>query len=315
MPLFHYALRPGGVLFLGASESVDQHEDLFSTVDRKWKIFRRVNARRQVLDAFPIGRGKTRPVEAPPAERREVAGGPRPRHARRAHAADALRSTRAWSWTSAARPSTSPAGPVSIWSPRPASRRTAWSEMAREDLRHDLTAVLRESAKTADEAVRRRVRVRINGGTRFVTIAVTPITEPRPLRGLFFVTFEAEPSAGPRRLGGIGGRGGVRGRPPRRSWTSLGRRSGASSTRWRKRRRTTRSSRRPTRSSRAPTRSSRAATRSWRRGGRRCNRSTRSWRRSIPSSERRSTTSPTRRAIYRTCSTARTPPRSSWMPT
>ena len=127
MPLFHYALRPGGLLFLGASESVDQHENLFSTVDRKWKIFRRVNARRQVLDAFPIGRGKTRPVEAPPAERREVAEAPalatlveRMLLTRSGH--------RAWSWTSAARPSTSPAGPVNIWSPRPASRRTAWSE-------------------------------------------------------------------------------------------------------------------------------------------------------------------------------------------
>ncbi len=76
MPLFHYALRPAGLLFLGAAESIDRHEDLFSTVDRKWKIFRRVNARRQVLEEFPIGRGKTRPVEAVPADRREVADAP-----------------------------------------------------------------------------------------------------------------------------------------------------------------------------------------------------------------------------------------------
>ena len=50
------------------------------------------------------------------------------------------------------------------------------------------------------------MRVTINGGIRFVNIAVTPITEPKPLRGLFLVTFEAVPGAGPRRLrGGIGG--------------------------------------------------------------------------------------------------------------
>ena len=314
MPLFHYALRPGGLLFLGASESVDQHENLFSTVDRKWKIFRRVNARRQVLDAFPIGRGKTRPVEAPPAERREVP---------EAHALATLvermlltRSGHSGVVVDKRGETLYVAGRAGEYlEPAAGEPPHRLVRMAREDLRHDLTAVLREAARTADEAVRRGVRVRINGGTRFVNIAVTPITEPGPLRGLFLVTFETVPSAGPRRLGGgIGARRGARGRQPRRSWTSSGTRSSASSTRWRKRRRTTRSSRRPTRSSRVPTRSSRAATRSWRRGGRRCNRSTRSWRRSMPSSEPRSTTSPTPRATCRTCSTARTRPRSSWMP-
>src|SRR3984893_1469682 len=72
IPLFHYALKPGGLLFLGAAESIDRHDDLFSTVDRKWKLFRRVNATRPVLEGFLISRGKTRPVEASAADRREV---------------------------------------------------------------------------------------------------------------------------------------------------------------------------------------------------------------------------------------------------
>lgn len=38
---FHYALVPGGLLFLGKSESVFQHEDLFDNVHRDAKIFRR----------------------------------------------------------------------------------------------------------------------------------------------------------------------------------------------------------------------------------------------------------------------------------
>jgi two-component system, chemotaxis family, CheB/CheR fusion protein len=41
MPLFHYALRQNGVLFLGNSESIGDATDLFSVVDRKWKIFKR----------------------------------------------------------------------------------------------------------------------------------------------------------------------------------------------------------------------------------------------------------------------------------
>lgn len=41
LPLFHYALSEGGYLFLGTSETVGDHTDLFEEVDRKWKIFKR----------------------------------------------------------------------------------------------------------------------------------------------------------------------------------------------------------------------------------------------------------------------------------
>ncbi|HLF97037.1 MAG TPA: chemotaxis protein CheB [Methylococcaceae bacterium] len=41
IPLFHYALNPGGGLFLGTSETVGEFAPLFATVDRKWKIYRR----------------------------------------------------------------------------------------------------------------------------------------------------------------------------------------------------------------------------------------------------------------------------------
>ncbi|HEY6396332.1 MAG TPA: chemotaxis protein CheB, partial [Solirubrobacteraceae bacterium] len=39
IPAFHYALKPGGFLFLGASESIGQFGELFSVVDQKHKIF------------------------------------------------------------------------------------------------------------------------------------------------------------------------------------------------------------------------------------------------------------------------------------
>ena len=40
IPLFRYALNPGGLLFLGASETVSGPMDLFAAVDTKWKIYR-----------------------------------------------------------------------------------------------------------------------------------------------------------------------------------------------------------------------------------------------------------------------------------
>ena len=41
MSLFHYALNPGGFLFLGTSESTDEFPHLFSPVNRRWKLFQR----------------------------------------------------------------------------------------------------------------------------------------------------------------------------------------------------------------------------------------------------------------------------------
>ena len=41
IPTFHYALKPGGILFLGASESVAGFTELFEPVDKKYKIYSR----------------------------------------------------------------------------------------------------------------------------------------------------------------------------------------------------------------------------------------------------------------------------------
>jgi two-component system CheB/CheR fusion protein len=41
IPLFHYALNPAGILFLGTSESIGEYTDLFQPLNSKWKIFER----------------------------------------------------------------------------------------------------------------------------------------------------------------------------------------------------------------------------------------------------------------------------------
>jgi len=41
LPLFHYALNPRGMLFLGTSESIGEFAPLFEVLDRKQKIYRR----------------------------------------------------------------------------------------------------------------------------------------------------------------------------------------------------------------------------------------------------------------------------------
>ncbi len=41
---FHYALKPGGVLFLSPSESIGNHTGLFSPLNRKWKLFTAIHS-------------------------------------------------------------------------------------------------------------------------------------------------------------------------------------------------------------------------------------------------------------------------------
>ncbi len=41
IPLFHYALKPNGILFLGTSEGVGESVELFAVLDRKAKLYRR----------------------------------------------------------------------------------------------------------------------------------------------------------------------------------------------------------------------------------------------------------------------------------
>ncbi len=42
IPAFHYALKPGGVLFLSPSESIGNHHALFSALNRKWKFYQAI---------------------------------------------------------------------------------------------------------------------------------------------------------------------------------------------------------------------------------------------------------------------------------
>jgi two-component system CheB/CheR fusion protein len=54
IPVFHFALRPGGYLFLGSSENVSRHAKLFAPVERSYRIFHKVDAGVRLLSDFPL---------------------------------------------------------------------------------------------------------------------------------------------------------------------------------------------------------------------------------------------------------------------
>jgi two-component system CheB/CheR fusion protein len=80
LEMFHFALRPGGYLFLGSSESADTAAHLFSVVDKKNRIYRAnpVSRAPRVMPNLPLGVVKTampiaqalQPGDARPEKRR-----------------------------------------------------------------------------------------------------------------------------------------------------------------------------------------------------------------------------------------------------
>ena len=83
VPVFHFALKPRGVLFLGNSENVSRHPSLFAPVDRAFRVFEKIetDARMHPVLALPSA---PRPVrneaDAPPP--RALDGIPSPRRDR-----------------------------------------------------------------------------------------------------------------------------------------------------------------------------------------------------------------------------------------
>ncbi|GAA5509963.1 chemotaxis protein CheB [Novipirellula caenicola] len=59
MGIFYYALQRQGYLLLGTAETIGRQDELFSTVDKRWRIFQRANSAPHVRIDFPIPSGQT----------------------------------------------------------------------------------------------------------------------------------------------------------------------------------------------------------------------------------------------------------------
>ena len=66
--VFHFALNPGGFLLLGPSETIGRGTDLFDTVSKKWRVYRRIETTSRGPIDFPIvpTTGQQRPPEFAP---------------------------------------------------------------------------------------------------------------------------------------------------------------------------------------------------------------------------------------------------------
>ena len=186
LSIFSYSLNPGGILFLGLSESIGAMSDAFLTIDTKNKIFKRKDyvSKREAMNYLPM------PINNP----QEKAG---------------EKSRQAINITAEAQQAiiesfSPPAvlindkgdimyinGQIGKYlEPTPGKANMNIFSMAHKDLRNDIGIAI-------DKAMRENSKITVKGVTfnddthqRTLNIIAKPITHPEPLKNSFLVVFE-----------------------------------------------------------------------------------------------------------------------------
>ncbi|MFP4346516.1 MAG: chemotaxis protein CheB [Anaerolineales bacterium] len=190
IPLFHYALRPGGYLFLGTADGLARQSELFKVVDQKWNIVRAADNQRQ--RGTPGRRGFALPPLIGETRRP-----PRTRVRDDAPVQDYLLSFLLEHYTPPG-VLVNEEGRVLYFHGRtgkylePPAGEAALDllPMAREGLRIPLTAALHRVLHHRKEIVYERVRVQMNDHEQLVRLIVRPLEEYEALGGLTLVLFE-----------------------------------------------------------------------------------------------------------------------------
>ena len=190
IPAFHYALKPGGVLFLSPSEGIGDHTDLFEPLSRKHKLYQAkpsVTSARTVL-AGGLGWTRARTGKEPDEA---------PQKAQGASVADL---TKRMLLQSYAPPSvvTDEKGDIlyvhgdtgRYLRPAPGQASLNIIEMAREGLRLELRTAIHNAASRNKPVFHRNLQVKTNGGLHGVDLSVRPMTEPGAPQMCLIVSFQ-----------------------------------------------------------------------------------------------------------------------------
>jgi two-component system CheB/CheR fusion protein len=187
MPLFHYSLNPGGVLFLGSAESISTFTDLFASLSIKSRLFRK---RESLLHAEPVvfpasfiplrpGVPKELPMMKPAINLQSLADQLLLQH------------------FSPSAVLTNNKGDIIYISGRtgkylePAAGKANWNifAMAREALRLDLGSAFQKALREKGAVTVKGLKSMTGNATQTVDITVQAIAEPEALRGMVMIVF------------------------------------------------------------------------------------------------------------------------------
>ena len=197
IPLFHYSLKPGGILFLGSAETIGGSTDLFVPLNGKSRLFERTES---VAGTGPVEfpssfsapaptDAETRPTPEPAASLQSVADQLILQH----YAPPAVLAN--------------DKGDILYISGRtgkylePTAGKANWNvfAMTREGLRYEVADAFQTVLRKRERVTLHGLKVGTNGGTHCVEVTLQRLDAPAPLRGLVLIVFTdvAAPAASP----------------------------------------------------------------------------------------------------------------------
>lgn len=187
IPLFHYSLSPGGILFLGSSETVGGFTDLFASLGGKTRLYRRTES------ATPA-----EPIEFPASFAPRLPAGIETRsQTKTPQSFQSLADQLVLEHYSPPTVLVNDQGNILYVSGRsgnylePAAGKANWNifAMAREGLRYELNNVFQKVVRHGGIETRKGLRIGTKGAEHFVNLSVQRLEEPAPLRGLVIIAF------------------------------------------------------------------------------------------------------------------------------
>jgi len=187
LPLFHYSLTPGGVMFLGSAETISTFTDLFSPLDIKLRLFRKNESLLSIEKlSFPPSFAHTLPGVTKEPEMLKPA-------ANLQTLADQL----LLQHFSPPAVLTNDRGDIVYISGRtgkylePAAGKANWNifAMARDGIRFELGSAFQKALRQKTAVSVKGLKLGTNGDTQLVDLTVQSIAEPEALRGMVMIVF------------------------------------------------------------------------------------------------------------------------------
>jgi two-component system, chemotaxis family, CheB/CheR fusion protein len=189
LAVLHYALAPGGFLFLGPAENVTSQADLFQPLDKRHRIFRRKNTTLAPALRLPLlrpGRIASMPGEMPVrvAGRMEALGRTVDRVVLEQYAPPTVvvneRGETVYFSGATGRYLEQPSGAPTV----------SLLNLARRDLRLALRSVMHQAMTSRQQSVQEGVAVDVGGKVQRINVIVRPLPETVEEATLFLVVFQ-----------------------------------------------------------------------------------------------------------------------------
>lgn len=188
--IFHYALNPEGILFLGSSESLGEYADLYDVIDRKHKLFKHKKVNKSKMPDIgylfrePTNFKATAIISAPKREQYSNLSKITEQLLLDNYApASAIINLKGEAVYFAGNTG-------KYLQPSPGEARLNIVDMAREGLKNDLRTIISKIRKSNTIEIRRNINVKTNSSHQIIDLCLRPLKDFIPEEDYYMLTFE-----------------------------------------------------------------------------------------------------------------------------